>query len=59
MNGYERIVAALNGRKPDRTPVMLHNFLMAAKEYGITMEQYRNNPRLIADRKSTRLNSSH
>ena len=49
MNGYERIVAALNGKKPDRTPVMLHNFLMAAREYGITMEQYRNNPRLIAE----------
>ena len=49
MNGYERIVAALNGNKPDRTPVMLHNFLMAAKEYGITMEQYRNHPRLIAE----------
>lgn len=48
MNGYERIVAALNGKKPDRTPVMLHNFLMAAREYGITMEQYRNNPKLIA-----------
>ena len=49
MNGYERIVAALNGKKPDRTPVMLHNFLMAAREYGITMEQYRNHPRLIAE----------
>lgn len=49
MNGYERIVAALSGNKPDRTPVMLHNFLMAAKEYGITMEQYRNSPQLIAE----------
>jgi MtaA/CmuA family methyltransferase len=49
MNGYDRILAAMNGKNPDRTPVMLHNFLMAAKEYGITMDQYRNNPRLIAE----------
>ena len=49
MNGYERITAALNGKKPDKVPVMLHNFLMAAKEYGITMEQYRKDPRLIAE----------
>jgi len=49
MNGYERITAALNGKKPDKVPVMLHNFLMAAKEFGITMDQYRNNPRLIAE----------
>lgn len=49
MNGHERITAVLNGRKPDHVPVMLHNFLMAANEYGITMEQYRNDPRLIAE----------
>ncbi len=49
MNGYERTIAALNGEKPDKIPVMLHNFLMAAHEYGITMEQYRNNPKLLAE----------
>jgi len=49
MNGYERITAAINGEKPDKIPVMLHNFLMAAKEYGVTMEQYRNDPRIIAE----------
>jgi uroporphyrinogen decarboxylase len=48
MNGYERINAALKGLPPDRTPVMLHNFMMAAREHNITMEQYRNNPKLIA-----------
>lgn len=48
MNGYERITAVLNGEKPDKIPVMLHNFLMAAKEYGVTMEQYRNDPKIIA-----------
>lgn len=49
MNGYERITAALNDEKPDRIPVMLHNFLMAARERGVTMEQYRNNPKVITE----------
>lgn len=35
MNGYERITAVLKGETPDKVPVMLHNFLMAVKEYGI------------------------
>lgn len=48
MNGYERIDAALKGLKPDKTPVMLHNFMMAAREYGVTMEQFRNDPQVIA-----------
>ena len=49
MNGYERINAALKGMKPDKTPVMLHNFLMAAREHGVTMEQYRNSPKVISE----------
>jgi uroporphyrinogen decarboxylase len=49
MNGYERINTALKGLKPDRTPVMLHNFMMAAREFGVNMEQYRNSPKVIAD----------
>lgn len=49
MNGYERISAALKGEKPDKVPVMLHNFMMAAREYGVTMEQYRNHPKVIAE----------
>ncbi|MCE5345202.1 MAG: uroporphyrinogen decarboxylase family protein [Bacteroidales bacterium] len=49
MTGYERIVAALKGEKPDKVPVMLHNFMMAAMEHNTTMEQYRNSPRLIAE----------
>ena len=48
MNGYERIQAALKGEPTDKTPIMLHNFMMAAKEYGVTMEQYRNDPKVIA-----------
>jgi MtaA/CmuA family methyltransferase len=49
MNGYERITAALNGEKPDKVPVMLHNFMMAAREHNVTMEQYRNDPKMIAE----------
>jgi uroporphyrinogen decarboxylase len=49
MNGFERISAALQGEKPDRIPVVLHNFMMAAHENGVTMEQFRNSPRVIAD----------
>lgn len=49
MNGYERILSALEGRPPDRVPVMLHNFMLAAREAGYTMEQYRNDPVKIAD----------
>ena len=49
MNGYERITATLKGEKPNKVPVMLHNFLMAAREHGVTMEQYRNSPKVIAE----------
>lgn len=49
MNGYERINAVLNDEKPDKVPVMLHNFMLAAREHGVTMEQYRNDPKLIAE----------
>ena len=49
MNGKERITAALNGQPVDTTPVMLHNFMMAAREAGFTMEQYRNDPAIISD----------
>lgn len=49
MTGYERIKATLSGKKPDKTPIMLHNFMMAVNEAGYTMEQYRNNPKVIAE----------
>lgn len=48
MNGYQRIASALRGEQPDRTPVMLHNFMMAAREAGVTMRQFRENPEVIA-----------
>ncbi|MEN8117993.1 MAG: uroporphyrinogen decarboxylase family protein [Bacteroidota bacterium] len=49
MNGYERIKAALNNQPTDKTPIMLHNFWMAANEAGISMATYRDNPRIMAD----------
>lgn len=49
MNGYERINAALKGGKPDKIPVMLHNFMMATREHGVSMEQYRSDPKVIAE----------
>lgn len=48
MNGYARITAALAGSSPDTTPVMLHNSAMAARETGMTMRQYRSDPRCTA-----------
>jgi MtaA/CmuA family methyltransferase len=48
MNGCQRISAALQGEWPDRTPVMLHNFMMAAREAGVTMSRFRSEPRETA-----------
>jgi uroporphyrinogen decarboxylase len=48
MNGKQRITAALNGTWPDRNPAMLHNFMMAAREDGISMREFREDPRKIA-----------
>ncbi|MEN6534799.1 MAG: uroporphyrinogen decarboxylase family protein [Bryobacteraceae bacterium] len=48
MNGYERIRAALEGRWPDRRPVMLHNFMAAAREAGVKMAQFRRDPQALA-----------
>ena len=49
MNGYERVRAAVEGRRPDRVPVMLHNFLMAADEAGYTQARYRASAAAMAD----------
>jgi uroporphyrinogen decarboxylase len=48
MNGHERIRAALGGGRPDRVPVMLHNFLMAAREAGFSQRRFREDPAAIA-----------
>jgi uroporphyrinogen decarboxylase len=49
MNGYQRIRAALSGGRPDRIPVMLHNFLMAAREAGFTQRRFREDPAAVAE----------
>ena len=49
MNGCERIRAALRGTQPDRVPVMLHNFLTAAREAGISQRRFREDPAAIAE----------
>jgi len=48
MNGYQRINTVLDGGWPDRRPVMLHNFMPAAREAGMTQAQYRSSPENIA-----------
>jgi uroporphyrinogen-III decarboxylase len=49
MNGYQRILTAMKGEQPDSIPVMLHNFMMAAKEAGYTQAEYRSDPEKIAN----------
>ena len=44
MTGHQRITAALKGEWPDKRPIMLHNFMMAAHEAGINMKEYRSDP---------------
>jgi len=48
MNSLERVRTVLAGGIPDRVPVCLHNFMLAAREAGIPMEEYRSNPEAIA-----------
>ena len=48
MNGYQRIMAAFSGEQPDTAPVMLHNFMIAAREAGVTMSQFRSDPHALA-----------
>lgn len=49
MTSTDRIQSALAGRPSDRIPVMLHNFMMAAREYRVTMKQFRENPVILAE----------
>jgi len=48
MDGYGRVAAPCAGEWPDTTPVMLHNFMMAAREAGVTMRQFRCDPEALA-----------
>ena len=48
MNGYQRIDNTLRGIPTDVVPIMLHNFMPAAREAGLTMRQFRSNPNNMA-----------
>lgn len=48
MNGFQRISGVLRGEAVDRTPMMLHNFMPAAREAGLTMKQFRARPENMA-----------
>jgi len=48
MNGFERISQTLAWQPTDRVPVMLHNFMPAAREAGLTMKQFRSDPNSMA-----------
>lgn len=48
MNSLERCQSVLRGEIPDRVPVCLHNFLMAAREAGIPLEAHLTEPEAAA-----------
>jgi len=48
MNGYQKTRAALEGAMPASPPVMLHNFMMAAAESGVSMHVFRRDPAQMA-----------
>lgn len=48
MNGWQRMRAAMEGGMPDGPPVMLHLFMRAAVDSGVSMAEYRSDPRVIA-----------
>ena len=49
MTHKERISSALKGQPSDKVPVMLHNFMMAAREYKVSMQQFRDDPVVMAE----------
>ncbi len=48
MNGLQRVMAALRGERTDTPAIMLHNFMPAAREAGISMREYRRSARAVA-----------
>ena len=48
MNGFERINATFAGHETDRPATMLHNFMFAAREAGLTMREFRSHPKKMA-----------
>jgi MtaA/CmuA family methyltransferase len=49
MNGFERVHAALSGEKPDRVPVVMHNFMVAAREADYNQLEFGTDPKKAAD----------
>ena len=48
MTSLERCQAVISGRLPDRVPVCLHNFLLAANEAAVPLEKYLTDPQAAA-----------
>jgi uroporphyrinogen decarboxylase len=48
MTSVERCLTVIRGGIPDRVPVCLHNFMVAAKEAGTPLEQYLTDPEAAA-----------
>jgi len=48
MTGRERVTRILDGLPVDRPGMILHSFMAAAAEAGVTMRQYREDPALMA-----------
>lgn len=48
MNGYQRVKTVITGEWPDQRPIILHNFMLAAREAGLKMRDYYSNPQNIA-----------
>jgi len=49
LNGHQRIQSALQGKPPDTVPIMLHSFMLAAREAGYSMGQFRADPSAMAE----------
>ena len=49
MTHLERVQAVLQGRTPDRVPVIPQCFMFSAQEYGYSIGQINRNPRLLAE----------
>jgi MtaA/CmuA family methyltransferase len=49
MSSVERVGAAIEGREPDRVPVDLHNFQLAARASGLPMSQVFRDGALLAE----------
>lgn len=49
MTGHQRCANAFKGIPSDKIPIMFHNFMLAAREAGISMREYRDEPKKAAE----------